>query len=79
MFESCTFSDKKCDDWPSHDDMLGRPGVDFINILLTAFTSLHPKVQKYSLFALLGSALVKAAHKILMKLPTGKTRSSQKL
>jgi len=48
MFESCTFSDKKCDDWPSHDDMLGRPGVDFINILLTAFTSLDPKAQKYS-------------------------------
>ncbi len=44
------------------------PGVNFINILLAAFTSTDPKSAKKTdsftvSFALLGSALVKAAHR----------------
>jgi hypothetical protein len=48
-------------------------GVDFTNILPEAFTSKDPKSVKIQsiyqyLFALLGSAHVKAARKMLMKL-----------
>jgi len=53
-----------------------RPGVDFINILRAVFMFEDPKSEiktvKLSIFlALLGSALVKAAHRMLMKLTPG--------
>ncbi len=49
------------------------PGVDFINVLLAAFMPPDPNSTKKTdslivFFALLGSARVKAAHKMLMKL-----------
>jgi len=49
-------------------------GVNFINILPEAFTPDDPKsAKKYSqavsLFALLGSACINAAHKMLVKSP----------
>jgi len=52
-------------------------GVDFTNILQTDFTSADPKSTKKTtglnvFFALLGSAHIKAAHKMLVKLTTGK-------
>ncbi len=48
-------------------------GVNFINVLQAAFAHADPKVQKRQsiqqfLFAHLGSAQVKAAHKMLVKL-----------
>jgi len=50
-----------------------RPGVNFIYVLHASFTCAHPKSAKKTVklsifFALLGSALVKGAHKMLMKL-----------
>ncbi len=47
------------------------PGVNFINILCAAFTCEDPKVQKDTdnltvFFVFLGSASIKAAHKMLM-------------
>ncbi len=51
-------------------------GVDFINILPTAFKHVQiPKVQKKTdnlavFFALLGSVHVKSAHRMMMKLTT---------
>jgi len=52
------------------------PGINFINVLRAAFTEAVPKRVKIMsshqyLFTLLGSACLKAAHKILMKLTTG--------
>ncbi len=49
------------------------PGLNFINVLLTAFTLADPKsVKKIDnltvFFTLLGSACVKAVHRTLMKL-----------
>ncbi len=61
--------------------VLNNPGVNFINILCTAFTCADPKSIRTKsrcqyLFTLLGSASVKAVHRTLMKLspalPTGK-------
>jgi len=48
-------------------------GVNFINVLQAAFAHADPKVKKRQsiqqlLFALLGSAQVKDAHKMLVKL-----------
>ena len=50
-----------------------RPGVNFTNILRAAFTRADPKSAKKLLelndfFSLLGSAPVKAAHRMLVKL-----------
>ena len=50
-----------------------RPGVNFINVLRAAFTHADPEsakktVKSSSFFALLGSARVKAARRMLMKL-----------
>jgi len=58
------------------------PGDDFTNILRSAFTRATftiPKVQKIQsshqcLFALLGSALVKAEHKMLVKMTRDKAK-----
>ncbi len=52
------------------------PGVNFTNILLAAFMLVDPKSIKkiYNLtviFTHLGSACLKAAHKMLMKLSPG--------
>jgi len=52
------------------------PGVDFTNILCTAFTCADPKSAKKDcqldcLFALLGSGSIKAARKMLYKLTPG--------
>jgi len=49
------------------------PGVNFINVLLAAFTRADPESVKFQLshqyhFMLLGSARVKALRKTLMKL-----------
>jgi len=51
-------------------------GVNFINILWATFTPADPKSAKKTVklsifFALLGSALAKAAHRMLMKLTLG--------
>jgi hypothetical protein len=51
-------------------------GVNFINVLCTAFTRTDPKsvklqISRQSHFTLLGSARVKAAQKTLMKLTPG--------
>jgi len=53
-----------------------RPGLNFINVLRTAFTLSDPKSVKdtYDLtvfFTLSGSTSVKAAHKTLVKLTPG--------
>jgi len=53
------------------------PGVDFINVLRTAFTLVDPKsVKKIGnltvFFTLLGSASVKAVRRTLMKLSPGR-------
>jgi len=54
---------------------LATPGVDFINILLEAFTRADPKSEKtsqvVSLFVLLGSVCIKAARKMLVKSTPG--------
>jgi len=52
------------------------PGVNFINILHTAFTLVDPnslnKIDNLTVFfTLLGSACVKAVHRTLMKLSPG--------
>jgi len=48
------------------------PGVNFINILQAAFTRADPKSAKNTVFfALLGSAHVKAASEVLVKLTPG--------
>jgi len=52
---------------------LGTTGVNFINVLQAAFVLADPKSAKETVklsvfFALLGSALAKAAHKTLVKL-----------
>jgi hypothetical protein len=50
------------------------PGVNFTNILRAGFTCLNPKSAKDDLtviFALLGSGLVKAVLKMLVKLTLG--------
>ncbi len=53
-------------------------GVNFINILRAAFTRADPESAKKTVkllvcFTLLGSALVKAARRTLMKLTPGQT------
>ncbi len=53
-----------------------RHGVNFSNVLRTAFTLADPKSAKKTVklsvfFALSGSARVKAAHRMLMKLTPG--------
>jgi len=53
-----------------------KSGVNFINILRSAFTGVDPKSAKKTVklaifFALLGSAFVKAACRMLMKLTPG--------
>ncbi len=53
--------------------MKNASGVNYTNILCAAFTHANPKSAKMTdgltvFFALLGSALVKAARKTLMKL-----------
>jgi hypothetical protein len=55
-------------------------GLNFINFLRTAFTSADPKsikkTVKFSIFfTLLGSARVKAVHRLLMRLTPGEDRS----
>jgi hypothetical protein len=57
-------------------------GVNFINILEAAFTRAYPKsAKKYSqavsLFALLGSACIKAARKSMVKLTPGEPQFGQ--
>jgi len=53
-----------------------RVGVNFINVLRAAFTQPDPKSAKNTIklsvfFALLGSACIKTAQKMLMKLTLG--------
>jgi len=52
------------------------PGLNFINVLRTAFTQADPESVKFQLsrqhlFTLLGSASIKAAGRTLMKLTPG--------
>ncbi len=56
------------------------PGVDFINVLRTAFTLIGPKSVIFQsssqfIFMLLGSTGAKAARRTLMKLTPGRTPS----
>jgi len=56
--------------------MTCQSGVNFINVLQTAFRCPDPKSTKrltslLYFFPLLGSACIKAAHKVLMKLTPG--------
>jgi len=52
--------------------MILTPGVDFANILCTACTRADPKsAKRHCLFALLGSAQVKASSETLVKIITG--------
>jgi len=56
--------------------MTGKPGVNFINVLRAAFTLSDPKSVKTYWWlnwtvTLLGSACIKAAHRMLMKLTPG--------
>ncbi len=58
------------------EEKTSDPGVNFINIFLAAFTHKDPKIVKKTdsltvLFVLLGSALVQATHKMLLKLTPG--------
>jgi hypothetical protein len=60
---------------PSPDRIQIQPGVNFTNILRTAFSFVDPESVKNTvqlshqyLFTLLGSAHVKAVHRMLMKL-----------
>ena len=53
--------------------LVGLPGVNFTNVLQAAFTRADPKSAKKTVklscfFALLGSARVKAARRMLVKL-----------
>jgi len=53
-----------------------RPGVNFINVLKAAFTLADPKSTKKTdgltvCFALLGSVLIKASRKMLVKSTPG--------
>jgi len=57
-------------------------GVNFTNILRTAFTNADPKSRKKTdgltvFFALLGSAHIKAAHKMLVKSTQGGEEEQQ--
>ena len=56
-----------------------EPGFNLINILQAAFTRADPKsakktVKSSSFLRILGSASVKAAHRMLMKLTPGRAR-----
>ena len=60
----------------------GRVEVNFSNIFREAFTNTDPKSVKrqsshHSLFAILGSVLVKAARKMLVKLTPGWSKFHQ--
>jgi len=66
-----------CGEMKYRTAVIGKPGVNFINMLLAAFTHVDPKTaNKYSkiivFFALLGSACLKALLKTLMKLTPSK-------
>ncbi len=55
---------------------VNRPGLNFINVLCTAFTPADPKSIKDTndltvFFMLLGSTCTKAAHRTLVKLTPG--------
>ncbi len=75
-FSFFLFREKKSPnlDYSSNGEKCGRPGVNFTNILHTAFTLVDPKsIKKIQLshqylFTLLGFESVKAACRMLMKL-----------
>jgi len=57
----------------SRNKVLGRTGLNFINVLWTAFTSANSRSVKKTVkflifFTLLGSTSIKAVQKMLMKL-----------
>ncbi len=63
-------------EWDDSGRRVCRSGVNFINILLAAFTGADPKRAKkdsqiVSLYAFSGSALAIAARRTLMKLISG--------
>ena len=60
-------------------DSFSKLGVNFINVFMRSFYALRSQKRKKMLdltdfFALLGSACVKAAHKMLVKLTPGAER-----
>ena len=62
------------------EKLKGKSGVNFINVLRAAFTPADPKsakktVRLNSFVALSGSALVKSAHRMLVKLSPDPTSS----
>jgi len=63
---------------------LSYPGVDFINILWEAFTCIDSKSAKKTdtltiFFEHLGSALVKALHKMLIKLTSDNNEEGERM